>query len=528
MRRLVRIVGIALALLLIAALALPFLIDANRFRPMLETRLSQSLGRGVRLGDLKLSIFSGAVAASDLSIADNPAYSKEPFVQAKSLKVGVELWPLILSRQLNVTGIVINEPVIQLIESPAGEWNFSNLGGNQPAAQPAAPPAEPGKSMALAVKLIRISNGRFSLAKAGRSRPLLLDPVDAEVRNFSSTSAFPFSLTAKVAGGGEIELKGQAGPLSAGDVATTPFSASLRVSALDLAGSGWTQLIPGMGGLVSFDGSAQSDGRSAGVNGKLKADKLKLAPQGTPAARAVELDFAASHNLKTRAGSVSRGDIHIGGAVAHLTGTYAAQGESPVLHLTLAGPSMPVPELAAMLPAVGIALPAGSSLEGGTAAVKLAIEGPAEKLVTTGSVALNNTRLANFNLGRKMSVIQALAGMKQSPDTEIQNFSTNLRMESGAIDARDIHLNVPAIGELSGAGAISPANALDFKMSAKLHTSGVLAVVSKENIPFLVGGTCADPVFHADMKAAVAGKAKDIGAKAAGSLIKGILGGKKN
>ena len=528
MRRLVRIAGIGLALLLIAALALPFLIDANRFRPMLETRLSQSLGRDVRLGDLKLSLFSGGVAASDLSIADNPAYSKTPFVQAKSLKVEVELWPLIVSRQLNVTGIVIDEPSVQLIQSPAGEWNFSNLGGSQAAAQPAAPPAEPGKSMALAVKLIRISKGRFSLAKAGRSRPLLLDPVDAEVRDFSSASAFPFSLTAKVAGGGAIELKGQAGPLSAGDVSTTPLSASLKVSALDLAGSGWTQLVPGMGGLVSFDGSAQSDGRNAGVNGKLKAEKLKLAAQGTPAARAVELDFAASHDLKTRAGHVSRGDIHVGSAVAHLTGTYAAAAASPVLHLSLAGPSMPVPELAAMLPALGIALPAGSSLEGGTAAVKLAIEGPAEKLVTSGSVALNNTKLANFNLGRKMSFIETLAGMKQSPDTEIQNFSTNLRMEGGAIDAQDLQLNVPAIGELAGGGAISPSNALDFKMSAKLHTSGVLAVVSKENIPFLVSGTCADPVFRADMKAAVAGKAKDIGAKAAGSLLKGLFGGKKN
>jgi AsmA protein len=528
MRRSVRIALAALALVLIAALALPFLIDANRFRPMLETKLSQALGREVHVGNLTLSIFSGGVSASDLSIADDPAYSQTPFVQAKSLNVQVELWPLIVSRRLNVTGIVIDQPQVQLTQAPSGEWNFSSLGGTSANAKTAAPPADSGKAMAFAVKLIRLSKGQFRLAKAGRSKPLVLDPVDAEVQDFSSTTAFPFSLTAKVAGGGEIELKGQAGPLGAGDVADTPLQASLNVKQLNLAGSGWTQLIPGMGGLVSFDGSAQSDGRSAGVAGKLKAEKLKLGQNGTPAARNLELDFAASHDLKTRAGRVSRGDIHIGGAVAHLTGTYSAQGESPVLHLNLAGPSMPVAELAAMLPALGIALPAGSSLKGGTAEVKLAMEGPAEKLVTTGSVALNNTTLANFDLGRKMSVIETLAGMKQSPDTEIQNFSATLRMEGGAIDAQAIQLNVPSIGELAGAGGISASNALDFKMSAKLHTSGALALVGKENIPFLVSGTCAAPVFRADVKAAVAGKAKDIGVKAAGSLLKGILGGKKN
>ena len=94
-----------LVLLLLAVAALPFLIDPNTFRPMLEARLSQALGREVKLGELKLSILSGSVTANDLSIADDPAYSRTPFVQAKSLAIGVEVWPLITSRQLHVTGL---------------------------------------------------------------------------------------------------------------------------------------------------------------------------------------------------------------------------------------------------------------------------------------------------------------------------------------------------------------------------------------------------------------------------------------
>jgi AsmA protein len=93
MKRIAVIGGAMIALLLLAALALPFLIDPNTFRPMLESRLTQALGRDVKLGDLKLSILSGSVTANDLSIADDPAYSRAAFVQAKSLAIGVVFEP---------------------------------------------------------------------------------------------------------------------------------------------------------------------------------------------------------------------------------------------------------------------------------------------------------------------------------------------------------------------------------------------------------------------------------------------------
>src|SRR5215471_11988798 len=166
MKRLALIAAGIVGLLLVSALALPFLIDPNRFRPMLEEKLTQALGRQVKLGDLKLSILAGAVTASDLSIADNPAYSREPFVQAKSLAVSVELWPLITSKKLHVTGLTLDHPSIALIQSPNGEWNFSNLGGSKPA--PAAKvPASSSGDLDISAKLIKITGGRFSLGNTG-------------------------------------------------------------------------------------------------------------------------------------------------------------------------------------------------------------------------------------------------------------------------------------------------------------------------------------------------------------------------
>ena len=69
--------------------------------------------------------------------------------------------------------------------------------------------------------------------------------------------------------------------------------------------------------------------------------------------------------------------------------------------------------------------------------------------------------------------------------------------------ADDINLTIPTLGTLTGAGTVSPSNALDFKMKA-------------DNIPFLVQGTTSDPKFVPDVKGM------------AGSLLNNALGTGKN
>ena len=99
-----KIVGIVVVVLLLIVIAIPFLINVNSFRPKLESALTEALGREVKVGNLSLSILSGSVSAEDLSIADDPTFSKDPFIRAKSLKVGVEVMPLIFSKQLDRRG----------------------------------------------------------------------------------------------------------------------------------------------------------------------------------------------------------------------------------------------------------------------------------------------------------------------------------------------------------------------------------------------------------------------------------------
>ena len=150
---------------------------------------------------------------------------------------------------------------------------------------------------------------------------------------------------------------------------------------------------------------------------------------------------------------------------------------------------MPVSSLEGILPALAIQLQAGSKLEGGTASVNATITGPANNPVIVGSVGMNGTKLTGFDLGAQVSTIERIAGIQPSRDTTIQTLSASLRSDPGGTAIQDLKFIVPSLGELDGAGTISPQDALDFKMTMTLQAPGVMAVALGKNmqIPFFIG-----------------------------------------
>jgi AsmA protein len=485
------------------------------------------LGRQVKLGDLSLSIFSGSVGVEDISVADDPAFSKSPFITAKSLKVGVELMPLIFSKQLNVTNIALSEPQIILLKAANGRWNFSSLGGTEankpPESQKATSPT-PGK---FSIAKLEINNGRLSVGTANSTiKPQLYDNVNVEVTNFSFSSQFPFKLTAGLPAGGTANASGQAGPINHQDAANTPLEASVKMNNLNLATSGFIDAASGIGGLANFEGKVNSNGSQASSEGQVTCDKLKLSPKGLPAPKAVTIKYAANVALDKQAGTISQGDVAIGKAIAHLTGGFQTQGQTQTVNLRLDAPGMPVNELEAMLPALGVVLPSGSKLQGGTLSAELAITGPLDKLVITGPVRLVNSQLAGFDLGSKLGALSAFTGKAASSrDTSIQNASLNARVAPEGTRADAINLTVPALGVITGAGTVSPEGALDFRMMAELNggMAGGLTKVAglggqrSGGIPFSIKGTTSNPSFVPD----AAGVAEGVAKGALGNVVSG-------
>jgi len=506
MNRNLKIAAIVVGVLILIVILIPFFIDANAFRPKLESELSDALGRPVKVGNLSLSLFSGAVKADDISIADDPAFSPSAFVQAKSLKVGVELMPLIFSRALNVTELTLNQPQINLVRSQNGEkWNFSSL-GSKSSAQPAASGSSSSNANAnLSAGKLNVRDGELTINRAGSSdKPRVYSKVDIMVTKFSFTSPFPFKMTASLPAGGSLKLDGTTGPINAGNAELTPLQAKVTVHQMNLAASGFIDPASGISGVADFDGTISSDGHEAKTSGTLSAEKLQAVRKGSPAGKPLQVKYAVAHDLAKQVGTLTEGDVTVGKAVAHLSGNYDTHGTTTTVNLKLDGQGMPVDDLEAVLPAVGVILPPRSQLKGGTLTVNFSIVGPVDKLVETGTIRMQNSALAGFSLGSKMSALSALGGKGTGAnDTTIQNFSADVHATPESTRADNINLTVPSLATVTGAGTVSASNALDFKMKA-------------DAIPFLIQGTTADPKFVPDVKGI------------AGSMLNNALGGNKN
>jgi len=305
MTRNVKIAAIVAGVLILIVILIPFLIDANAFRPKLETELTDALGRPVKVGNLSLSLLSGAVKADNISIADDPAFSKTAFVQAQSLKVGVELMPLIFSKSLNVTELTLNQPEINLVRSEnGGKWNFSSL-GNQATAAPAKTTtgAPASGSPNLSVDKLNVHDGRLTISRAGSSdKPRVYDKVDIEVSKFSFTSSFPFKMTASLPAGGTLKLDGTAGPVNSGNAEQTPLQAKVAIHQMNLAASGFIDPASGIAGIADFDGTVSSDGHQAKTSGTLSAEKLQVVQKGSPAGKPLQLKYSVTHDRRKRLG----------------------------------------------------------------------------------------------------------------------------------------------------------------------------------------------------------------------------------
>jgi AsmA protein len=542
MRKKILLAAAALVgLVLVAALGTWLLLDANQFRPQLEQAMSGALGRKVSVGNLEVALLSGGISVDDLAIADDPAFSTAPFVTAKAVTIGVDLMPLIFSRSLRVESFRLEDPKVVLLSSRSGQWNFSGLGG---ASSSATAPSSggPAAAMSVLIQKIAIVNGSIRVGRAGvRGKERVYDGVNIDASDLSYTSQFPFHMTAKTPGGGAVALEGEAGPVDTSDAANTPFHASADARRLDVASTGFIDPSSGLAGMVDFAGTLMSQGGRLTSKGKLSATGVQLVAGGAPERVPIEVDYESDYSRKGQTGVVKQGDVHIGKAVARLTGDYNAGGDAIAVRLKLLGTKMPAADLEATLPALGIALPSGASLRDGTLDADLTISGLLDRLVIAGPVTLSHATLAGFDLGGKLGALPSfgpLGGLAKSGggQTVIETLGAVLRIAPEGIRADNIDLVAPAIGAMTGSGSVAPKGALDFKMLAKLAaTSGAGAQVSRiaslgqpaNGIPFRIEGTMTSPVFVPDVSRAVSGLVKNPEtAKKAVSALGGLFGRK--
>ncbi len=139
MKRLLIILSALIAILIAAAVIIPFLIPTSVYKAQIENAATEALGRDVTLrGDAKISILPVISARIEGAEIANPEGFSDPLmIEAGSLNANVKLLPL-LSRRVEVGKITLADATVRLERLADGRanWVFGTPGANDPASPP--------------------------------------------------------------------------------------------------------------------------------------------------------------------------------------------------------------------------------------------------------------------------------------------------------------------------------------------------------------------------------------------------------
>jgi len=256
-----------------------------------------------------------------------------------------------------------------------------------------------------------------------------------------------------------------------------------------------------------------------------------LMPDASTSKVPVSLDYESSYNMRSEVASVKRADVAIGKAAARMIGEYRTSGKSSSVKMSLRGDKMALTELQGALPALGVTLPQGATLQQGTLDVDVAIAGPVDRIVVSGPLKVANAKMTGFDLNEKMGAVAAvaqLAGLQRVGDTLVESLTGGLNVTPDGTQLNTINMVAPTLGVLVGDGTISPQGALNFAMTATFNAKPI-------GIPFRIQGTTKNPSFSPDMGRVVKNATESLkeaaknpdNIKKAADAISGLFGRKK-
>lgn len=231
-------VGGVVALVILILLVLPFFVDVQKYKPLLENKVSKVTGRPVAVrGNVELSFFPFVgVSFSDLHLGNPPGFEAGDFVAIKSLDVRVKVWPL-LSRDVQVKRFVVNEPQIILIKNKQGRGNWEfNTEDSAASTQPGTPKPAPGKSAqelpirSLAVGDFSVSNGSVTWIDKTSDTRSTLENLDVKLMDLSFDRPIGLALSARV-DGKPVTVSGYIGPVGR-QPGKDPISLDLEIKAV--------------------------------------------------------------------------------------------------------------------------------------------------------------------------------------------------------------------------------------------------------------------------------------------------------
>jgi AsmA protein len=510
-------------------LALPFLIDLNKYQDQYKPLIEDALNRKVQLQDIRLTIWPriGARVAG-FAVLDDPTISSGSFASLSSLDVGVKLMPL-LSGKVEVEEITLHNPVITVIKNKNGVLNASTIGRKglpvpeKPSRAPIPSTEGPLKILALlAVDRVSIDGGKLTYRDLSAAKPteyvlqdlevLLRDVRLGQTPNLHfATLEQPFNLP--------VKLDGTFGPLrETMDIDAINFELSV--------------------GKTDFTITGNAAGNDADINITSPVINTANLPVALPLKNPIEMkNFQITAEVRGQEAKLKSLSFHLFDGQVKGQGKMIAGSDAPPFKGSVALQGL---QLGPALNAVAEA-PVSVS---GTAGAELSLQGKGfsipdltKALEGSGHLAVKDGKIEGVNLLQEVASALKVAGISlgDAKATAYSTIETDLAIKQGVINVQRLLMDSHDF-QATGGGTIGFDQKLNLivnlnlsqNVSQKLSAaSPVVKIALKDgrlSLPLTITGTTQAPSYGVDVKS-LTGKVQEQVKKKVEEAVGGLLKG---
>jgi AsmA protein len=211
------IIGIVVVLIIALLLIVPRFLDFNKYKPAIESMVSESTGRPFSIGgDIDLSLFPWAgVSLSDMHLGNAEGFKEKDFVSVEHFELRVKVIPLIF-KTLQVKRFLVKGPRIVLEKDRRGRGNWEDLVESEQEQKAERKPT-PKRTLLPAIKNLMvgefaITSGELAWIDHQKGTEKRLTQIDLVLDRISLDQSIGLELSARL-DGQPVEIKGDFGPL---------------------------------------------------------------------------------------------------------------------------------------------------------------------------------------------------------------------------------------------------------------------------------------------------------------------------
>lgn len=525
------IIGLLIVVVLAigSILALPFLIDLNRYQDQYKPLIEDALNRKVQLQDIRLTIWPriGARVAG-FTVLDDPAFGSSAFASLASLDIGVKLIPL-LSGQVEVEEIALRDPVITVIKNKNGVLNVSTIGRTgvaapkTPSRAPIPSTEGPLKILALlAVDRVSITGGTLTYRDQSAAKATEYIVQDMEILlqgvRLGQTATLHVGMLVQPVNL-PVKLNGTFGPLKE----------STDIDAINL------QLALGK---TDFTITGKIVGRNASLNVNAPVINTANLPVALPLLQPIDIkNLQIAANIQGQDVLLQRLSFQLFDGQVAAEGRVMSGSETPPFtgKMTIQGMQLDPALKALATTQVSISGTAGANLS--MQGRGFSIPDLTQSLEGTGHVAVKDGKIEGVNLLQEAVSILNVAGISldHAKATAFSTIETDLAVKEGTVYLQRLLMDSHDF-QATGGGTIGFDQKLNLAvnlnlsqdLSQKIALSSPAAKLAMKgdrlSLPLTITGTAQAPSYGIDMKSLTGRVQEQVRKKveeAVGGLLKG-------